>query len=265
METFFSKRAWLLCLFLATAAHAQQPATDDAVVRLVTAAGSVDTVISEVILREAYGQLGYRLEVTRYPAERAIRLSDKGDFDGEVQRIDGISESYRNLVQVYPAINYIEGGVFTARDDLRIESWDDMRPYRCGIIRGIKFAELRTAGMDRYVVGGYNRLFKMLTHERFDLAVSPLLSGAYNLKHGGFDSIKPAGPALERFDLYHYLHRSRSDLIPKISAELARMQESGELVVIRDKVIVEIMRRAENGLALCDGELECFPLPEAAG
>ena len=265
METLFAKRLWLLCLLLVTPATAEQPDAENAKVRLVAAAGSVGTVVAEVVLREAYSRLGYRLEVTRYPAERAIRLADKGEFDGEVQRIDGIGELYPNLVQVYPTINHIEGGVFATRDDIRIESWEDMRAYRCGIIRGIKFAELRTEGMDRYIVGGYNRLFTMLAHERFELAVSPLLTGAYNLKSGGFDGIQPAGPALERFDLYHYLHRSRTDLLPKIEAELTRMQQSGELAGIRERIVREIMRRAEEGLELCDGELECFPLPAAEG
>jgi len=241
------------------------PAESPDPIRLVAAAGSADTVVAEVILREAYSRLGYRLEVTRYPAERAIRMANQGRFDGDVQRIDGISETYPNLVKVQPSINHIEGGVFAARDDLRIDSWEDMQPYRCGIIRGIKFAELRTEGMDRYIVGGYNRLFTMLTHERFDLAVSPLLSGAYNLKRGGFQGIEPAGPALERFELYHYLHRDNADLRLRIAAELSRMRDNGELTVIRDEVVQEIMRRAEEGLDLCDGELECFALPSAEG
>ena len=200
METSFRSRVWRapLLMLLAMTANAEQVGGEDAVVRLVAAAGSVDTVIGEVVLREAYHRLGYRLEVTRYPAERAIRLANQGRFDGEVQRIDRIGDSYPNLVQLYPAINYIDGGVFAARDDIHIESWEEMRPYRWGLIRGIKFAERSTEGMDRYIVGGYNRLFTMLKHERIDLAVSPFLSGAYNLKRGGFDTIKPAGPALER-------------------------------------------------------------------
>lgn len=258
-------RVWLAALLLASAAMAEQPAADGDVIRLVTPAGSVETVISEVILREAYARLGYRLEVTRYPAERAIRMANQGRFDGEVHRIDGVADSYPNLVQLYPAINHIKGGVFTGRDDLVIESWEDMRPYRCGIIRGIKFAERRTEGMDRYIVGGYNRLFKMLTHDRLDLAVSTLISAAYNLKRGGFDNIKPAGPALERFELYHYLHSSRSELAPRIEAELSKMHENDELTTIREKVVREIMRRAEKGIELCDEQLTCLELPTSGG
>ncbi len=267
METSLKKQVWVavLGLLLGAVSHAESPDIASEPIRLVTAAGSVDTVIAEVILREAYGRLGYRVEVTRYPAERAIRMANQGRFDGEVQRIDGVADSYPNLVQLYPSINHVEGGVFTARDDLVIESWEDMRPYSCGIIRGIKFAERSTEGMDRYIVGGYNRLFTMLTHERFDLAVSPFVSAAYNLKRGGFDNIRPAGPVLERFELYHYLHRSRTDLKPEIEAELARMSENGELTAIREVVIREIMRRAEEGLALCDAELECFSLPVTDG
>ncbi len=265
METHLFKQAWLACLLLAATAFTEPLGAAEEPIRLVAASGSVDTVVGEAVLREAYSRLGYQLEVTRYPAERAIRLANQGRFDGEVQRIDGVAGSYPNLVQVYPAINHIEAGVFAARDDLRIESWDDLRPYRCGIIHGIKFAELRTEGMDRYIVGGYNRLFRMLQHERFEFAVSPFLSGAYNLRAGGFDGIEPAGPALERFELYHYLHNSKVDLVPRIEAELARMSDKGELAEIRDKVVREVMRRAENGLELCDSEFVCLTVSLAEG
>lgn len=248
----------VLLLLVTTPAIAEPHPAAEKVVRLVTAAGSAGAVVGEAVLREAYSRLGYRVEVTRFPAERAIQLADQGRFDGEVQRIDGIGQRYTNLVQLYPSINHIEGGAFAARDDIHVSDWEDIRPYSCGIIRGWKFAERRTEGMDRYTVGGYNRLFTMLQHDRFDVAVAPIVGGTYYLKRGGFKGIVPAGPAIERFDVYHYLHRSKADLMPKIEAELERMRVNGELADIREKVIREILRRAEEGLDLCDGEFTCF-------
>lgn len=231
-------------------------------IHLVAAANTVDTVISEVILRKAYARLGYRVEIAKYPGERALKLADGGRADGDVQRIDGLGRHYPNLVQLRPAINYIEGSAFTAGKALTINGWDSLRPYRIGLIRGIKFAELNTVGMNRDLVGDYGALFKMLRKGRFELGVSPRLNGLYQLKRLHIEGIAPLEPPVARFDLYHYLHRSRTELAPKLEAIFRDMQASGELSAIRQAVIVELLRRAEQGLPICDEDYACF---EASG
>ena len=51
---------------------------EDPVIHLAVAANTVDTVISEVIVREAYERIGYRVEITKYPPERALKLANSG-------------------------------------------------------------------------------------------------------------------------------------------------------------------------------------------
>ena len=43
------------------------------------------------------------------------------------------------------------------------------------------------------------------------------------------------------------------------------MSDKGELAEIRDKVVREVMRRAENGLELCDSEFVCLTVSLAEG
>ncbi len=229
-----------------------------ATIRLVAAANTVDTVIAEVILRKAYARLGHRVAITKYPAERALKLADGGRADGDVQRIDGLGKHYPNLIQLYPAINYIEGSAFTAGKDITINGWDSLRPHRIGLIRGIKFAELNTVGMDRHFVGDYGALFRMLRKGRFELGVSPRLNGLYQLKRLNMNGISVLDPPVARFDLYHYLHRSRAELAPKLEAVFRDMQAGGELSAIRQSVIAELRRRAEQGLPICDNDYACF-------
>jgi len=226
-------------------------------VRLVAAANTVDTVIAEVILRKAYARIGYRVTITKYPAERALKLADGGRADGDVQRIDGLGKYYANLIQLHPALNYIEGSAFTAGKDIAIDGWDSLHPYRIGLIRGIKFAELNTVGMNRHFVGDYPALFKMLRGGRFELGVSPRLNGLYQLRRLHMEGISPLDPPVARFDLYHYIHRSRAELAPKLERVLRDMQTSGELTNLRQTVIAELLRRAEQGLPVCD-DYACF-------
>ena len=90
----------VVCFLAAALAH-PVPATER--ITLVTPLNTVDTVISEVIVREAYRRIGVEVEIQKYPAERALRLADQGVADGEVQRIDGIDKRYTNLIKV-PAV-----------------------------------------------------------------------------------------------------------------------------------------------------------------
>jgi len=225
---------------------------------LVTPPNTIDTVISEVITRKAYKRIGIQVEIRKYPGERALRLANSGKVDGEVQRINGISASYTDLIQVHPAINYIEGTVFSLQKKFTISGWDSLKPYRIGYIRGIKFAEQNTKNMDSLAVSDYTRLFEMLRKERFEIIVSPRINGLYQLKQQGIENILELKPAIMRFDLFHYLHKKHANLVPKISAVFAEMAKSGELEKIRNHVVSVMMVRAAHKLPVCDTDYACF-------
>ncbi len=254
-------RRWLLTRLMAPVLVAMllptlAPAGE--ILTLVTPTNSIDTVISEVILREAYRRLDIEVVIRKYPAERALQLANEGSVDGEVQRIDGISARYQNLIQVKPAINYIEGAVFSDEVTFAVDGWASLEPYRIGIIRGIKFAEQNTRGMNVQRAGDYRKLFGMLAQGRFDIIVSPGINGEYQIRRLGIEGVEKLQPAIMRFDLFHYLGRDRADLVPRISAVLETMRENGELAAIREHVIDVIMERATRGLGPCDQDYACF-------
>ncbi len=225
---------------------------------LVAAAGTVDTVISEVILRTAYRRLGIDIYIEKHPGERALRLANSGEVAGDVQRIDGLSAKYSNMIQIRPAINFIEGSAFSRSQQIPINGWESLKDYRIGLIRGIKFAENNTKGMDTYVARDYASLFRMLNKDRIDVAISPRLNGLYQIKRFGIHDVTPLSPAIARFDLFHYLHIKHAALVPKLSSIFTEMAASGELKQIREHVIKIMMELAEQGLPLCDDTYDCF-------
>ncbi len=213
---------------------------------LATPENTVDTVIGEVIVREAYRRLGIDVVIRKYPAERAVRLANSGELDGAVQRIDGLSDRYPNLIQVRPAINFIEATVFTKAAAFPVEGWKSLGPYRIGLIRGIKFAERNTEGMKVAPAGDYDVLFRLLDRGRVDIALSPRVNGLNHIKRQGLEGIRPLEPSVAMVDLYHYLNRKHADLVPYISAMFSRMRASGELPKIRARVVDVLMKRAEQ-------------------
>ena len=225
---------------------------------LVAAANTVDTVISEVILRKAYRKLGIVITIKKYPGERALKLANAGRVAGDVQRIDGLSVKYPNLIQVRPSINFIEGNVFSKTARFTVSGWVSLKRYRIGLIRGIKFAELNTNGMDTYKAPDYDILFRMLNNARVDIAISPRLNGRYQIKRLGITGIHELSPPVQKFELFHYLHKKNAALVSKLSAVLSDMRNSGELERLRNHVVSVLLDRAERGLPLCDKDYACF-------
>ena len=225
---------------------------------LVAPHNSTDTIIGEVITREAYKRIGIDVEIRKYPGERAFRLADSGKVDGEVHRIDGISAKYKNLIQIKPPINFIEGTAFSRTTKFVVDGWDSLKPYRLGYILGIKFAENNTRGMKSTAVSDYTRLFQLLGKDRVDVVIAPRLNGLYQMNKLGIRNVTELKPAIMRFELFHYLHKKHEDLVPKIAAVFNEMKASGEMTRIRDHVIKVLLDRALKGLPLCDGDYTCF-------
>lgn len=70
---------------------------------------------------------------------------------------------------------------------------------------------------------------RFLGLERVDYALVSRLNGMSILNKLGIEGIKVYDPPLEKTCLYHYLHESKSYLIPQLEKVIAALEESGEL------------------------------------
>jgi len=193
--------------------------------------------ISEAILKEAYGRLNIDISTTTLPSERALWSANAGILDGDINRIIGLDRQYPNLIRVVVPINAIEGMVFSKNENLKIDTWEDLKPFSIVLRRGAKFAEHGTQGMDVSAVLTNDLVFKMLYGGRTEVAVSTRIEGMLTSKRLGFDSIKPTEPALVNFNLYHYVHKKNRALIPELTAVLTTMKEEGLIRRIKDDAL----------------------------
>ena len=222
---------------------------------------TADTVVSEMILKEAYRRIGINVTIKKFPPERSLHEANNGKVDGEVQRIGSISEIYHNLRRVDPTINFLEGITFTANADAVINSWPDLKPFRVGILRGIKFVEANTKGLKVYAAGNHREMFRMLNKGRFDVVVAPRFSANFFIRANKLESIRELPKPLVRLDLFHYLHKRHEALVPRVSATLQAMSDAGELIAIRKHVMARQLDQAEKGAPFCNAEDGCMTLP----
>lgn len=232
-------RLAVACLSLLAA----DPTLAQDTIRLARIAGIPDQYVGGEMLRAVYAKLNIRLEFEDVPGKRALALSSAGEVDGEIQRIGTLSRDYPTLVQVTPAINYIEPAVFTTKLRFAVAGWDSIKDYNIGIVRGVGSSEAGTRGMAHVTATtSLENMVRMLDADRFDVMVTDLFSGLAAVRKLNLQArIYPLLPPLERIHIYHYLHERHRALVPEVGKIIAQMQASGELAALREALVKQVL------------------------
>ncbi|MBR1172782.1 transporter substrate-binding domain-containing protein [Bradyrhizobium sp. KB893862 SZCCT0404] len=222
---------------------AAAPSQAQDLIRLARIADIPDQYVGGEMLRAVYAKLNIKLEFEDVPGKRALALSSAGEVDGEIQRIGTLSRDYPTLVQVTPAINYIEPAVFTTRLHFDVAGWDSIRDYSIGIVRGVGSSEAGTRGMARVTATtSLESMVKMLDADRFDVMITDLFSGLVAVRKLNLQArIYPLSPPLDRIHIYHYLHERHRALVPEVGKVIAQMEASGELATLREALVKQIL------------------------
>jgi polar amino acid transport system substrate-binding protein len=233
------RRIVVVCLLLLAAG----PSQGQEVIRLARIADIPDQYVGGEMLRAVYARLNIKLEFEDVPGKRALALSSTGEVDGEVQRIGTLSRDYPTLIQVTPAINYIEPAVFTRKLRFEVDGWNSIRDFSIGIVRGVGSSEAGTLGMTRVTATtSLDNMVKMLDADRFDVMVADLFSGLAAVRKLNLQArIHPLSPPLERISIYHHLHERHRDLVPKVGRMIEQMEASGELARLRETLIKQVL------------------------
>lgn len=196
---------------------------------------------NDLIIREAFRRIGHQIKILHLPSERALVNANKGIDDGNFVRIAGLEKIYPNLVRVPESITAFEFAAFAKDPSIRIRDWDSLEPYNVGIITGWKILEANIVGTRSLTkVSDPTALFKLLAGDSVDLVVFDRRQGNAFLRNHGLSGIMPLTPLLARQEMYLYLNRSHTALVPKLAEALRKMKRDGTFdrtagSVIRDK------------------------------
>ncbi|MBG7601665.1 MAG: transporter substrate-binding domain-containing protein [Gammaproteobacteria bacterium] len=232
-------RHWLNCALLIIL-PLSLPLMADQQIELTTVANSPDNRVSSDVLKEAYRRLGIDISILKLGASEALQRSNSGSADGEVQRIDGISRNFSNLIQVPIPINYIQGAVFSKNNALKLRGWYSLRTFKIGLVKGIIFAEKGTRGMQVQIAESYAELIEMLLNDQVDLIVVPYINGAVSIRQHPRGGQLHLNGILETYLLYHYLHKSHEKLVPAITSTLKTMLLDGSITTMRQKIVSDL-------------------------
>ncbi|MBL4905972.1 MAG: transporter substrate-binding domain-containing protein [Sneathiella sp.] len=223
------------------------------------AANTIDTVVSEIIIKKAYEMLGHQVNIIRLPPKRALEDANSGRYDGDVQRIFSVAETYPNLIRIEPPINYIHGTGFVLEgSDIRVNSWQALKDHKVGIILGIRFAETNVPKENVFVFYNYKELTEALNNGRIDIGIYPQSNGIYQVLLMGEKRIIPLKAPLEKFDLYHYIHKKNRSLKNDLQRIFTQFEQDGTLAKVRQRVLDISFRRAKKGITPCFDDYACY-------
>jgi len=185
------------------------------------------------ILKRAYKSMGIEVKLVSHSLSKSLSLSNSGEIDGEPGRIKKISKKFPNLVRVPVAINYVEAVSFSKNSSKMIKNWAELKAYKIGVVKGVKFIEGPTKGMNKVVFLNFKEAFQALNENKIDIVVAPKATGQFIVDTNKYHDIKKSSRALKRLYLYHFLHKKNEHLIPELLPILQAMKKSGEHKYIR--------------------------------
>ncbi|MYN11189.1 hypothetical protein [Pseudoduganella aquatica] len=189
------------------------------------------------IYREAFAQLGLRMEVRPLPANRASVMASAGLVDGDLHRGHSYGALHPELVRVEQAHFAAAFAVYSRLPGLRLApGWDGLSHTRLrvehvlGSVTSTRELTQRVPVTLLSTVTDAQLGLRKLVLDRADLLVAldqivdPLL-GLEDYRRGGIRKVAVLGQA----DGYLYLHKQHAALAPRLAQVLARMKRTGRI------------------------------------
>ncbi|MRV71757.1 transporter substrate-binding domain-containing protein [Duganella sp. FT92W] len=234
------KKLHRACLLLAALAGPPCAAEE---IHIATGHGPISQAALSV-LREAYRRIGITVHDAATQADLALREANRGEIDGVPARVAGMELRYPNLIRVPVPVVTVDAMAFGNKIPLTLNGWDSLRPYRVGILKGVQYAADGTQGMQVDAFADNTQLFTKLEAEGIDFAIATRIEGVLTMRELRTRKVTMLEPPLGKVVLYHYLHVSRRDLAPKVTASLEAMEKEGRMRHILQQTLARMLAEA---------------------
>lgn len=189
--------------------------------------------VSIKVMNKLYQRLGHNMELTRFPGKRSLVEANQGRFDGELIRVKAASKLMPNLVRIPVEIGRLKGMLLTQVGKPKVVGMGGLIGKNVGILRGIELTDRITQNLPRVVMNSIDSLFQSLVGGRVDVIIFPNLDAKEYIKlHQLSEKVVINTTPIVEAPLYHFIHKSKPELIKKMTTLLKKLKKSGELDAI---------------------------------
>lgn len=194
------------------------------------------------IVREAFARVGYRAQIDFLPWNRALYLTERGDYDGLIAvyytKERDMLLDYHDTPLGYAEIVLME----LSSSSIEYTSMEDLIGYKIGVARGFAYPAIFEEAdfLERIMAVDTNTLIKLLLGERVDLIVEDRLALFYLLQEEFgkevLEEINVVDPPLERKPFYLAFSGQRTH-----ETDMLQSFNRGLLEILEDGTYEEIM------------------------
>ncbi|NOX09677.1 MAG: transporter substrate-binding domain-containing protein [Gammaproteobacteria bacterium] len=181
----------------------------------------------DIVLTEAFHRIGFRLNTVHLPPERGLLSANEGIVDGEVNRIIGLDNIYKNLRRVPEKVRDSEFCALSKNPAI-VNTPDELNKQVVGHIKGWKIYEKMMVGSKRVITAhSPEQLFRLLKINRIDVALYDCVEGLDIAKRFNINELYILEPEFDQTELFLYLNKRYVGLVSKLSKALRDIKEEG--------------------------------------
>lgn len=192
---------------------------------------NVEGTCAARILTKAYGQLGIAINFIEVPAQRALIATNKGEFDGLLNRISGQETKFTNLIKVNVPICFNYYSFYVRKNNEHIV--ENIGKYTIGIKKGNTPLERMFSNNEVHTTTTYKQLVKMLAQGRLDVIAMNVVSYKVIKNDPEFahltDKIREVKYKIPVVNGYHYLAAKNKDLQIPLQNQLNILNKDGTI------------------------------------
>ncbi|AQS39717.1 amino acid ABC transporter substrate-binding protein, PAAT family [Shewanella psychrophila] len=187
------------------------------------------------IVAKSYEKIGYQVTLELVPWVRAFRDAKLGIYDGVFTAWHRKEREQWFLFSDSLPPNEI--GFYKRKgEDISIQSFDDLKPYQIGVVRGYGYPSgFSEANLKLSVVDTDIQNLRMLLYKRIDLALTDKALGRHFMTEELLGEIEWVEPPIEVLNQYLMISKKAAGahkLLADFNSGLKQLSDSGELAQI---------------------------------
>ena len=211
------------------------------------------TLITNV-LKSIFHEANIGLTVQILPNKRSLVNANNGTNDGDATRIWNINKYYPNLVRVPLRTHHIDIVALTNKKH-HIKSFEDLKPFNVGVVRGMKITEVKVAAIKPQSlskISDYGQLLRMLKTGRIDVIITDKTSLLNEIKKRRITSLFLVKKPLLVLPLYIHLHKKNQHFIPRLTKAIETLNKTNTLTKIENTFFNDLEKETRHLVKLIE-------------
>jgi len=161
--------------------------------------------------------------------KRGLINANKGIDDGDGPRVKAVGKKFKNIIRVDVPILEISIHAFFKNKAMKIDSWEDIKPFTVGVRTGtvIQINHVKKADPKEIVYVPTNeKLFELLEDNKLDIIIAERVMAREIQRKMHLTHLQES-PALLKKKMYLFLNKKHKDKIDNFKNTLIQMKEEG--------------------------------------